>query len=391
MNIKKFNDESNKNMKKQPKVSIILPIYNASKYLHECLDSILKQTLKDIEIICVNDGSKDDSLDIIKEYTSIDQRIKYIDKPNAGYGHTMNRGIEVATGEYFGIVEPDDYIKPEMYETLYQKAKADSLDIVKSNLLCFRGDDERTFWTLKYMKDGQGYDIVDSPEKLQVHMMPSCFTTTAIYRTAFVKENKIRYNETPGAAYQDTLFWFATHCVAQKMCVMDKEFYVYRQDNPNQSVQNTRLVNALLYEYKTVYEFLKEHQKEKFIPLYFYRKVGGLYWYWTLQKGKDKKLYLKKIKESFAEDKANNCIKFDLFPPHEIKGFKNLMKYGTNIVNQVVYKLFCILPIYRVREFKNKKVYSLFGIPFGKIRYKHNGSKRKYYFLGIPLLKVTEK
>jgi glycosyltransferase involved in cell wall biosynthesis len=75
-----------------PKVSIILPIYNAEEYLEECLDSIINQTLKDIEIICVNDGSKDNSLAIIQKYASLDERIKIIDKSNSGYGHTMNIG-----------------------------------------------------------------------------------------------------------------------------------------------------------------------------------------------------------------------------------------------------------------------------------------------------------
>lgn len=378
-------------MKKQPKVSIILPIYNASKYLHECLDSILKQTLKDIEIICVNDGSKDDSLDIIKEYASIDQRIKYINKPNAGYGHTMNRGIEVATGEYFGIVEPDDFVKPDMYATLYQKAKQFDLDIVKSNLRCFHGDDQRTFWDLKYMKDEQGYDLVESPKDLQKYMVESFFTTTGIYRTSFVKDHKIRYNETPGAAYQDTSFWFFTHCLAKKMCVLDKEFYLYRQDNPNQSIYNTKQVNALLYEYKSIYEFLQKHQLDQFAPLYFRRKFLGLRWYLNQQKGKDKKLYLKKIKESFAEDKENNYRSFDMFSPQDVREFKNIMKYGVGDIKRVSYKLFGLLQILGIKKIGNKKIYSIFGIPFGKIRYKHNGSKRKYYFLGIPLLKVTEK
>jgi glycosyltransferase involved in cell wall biosynthesis len=105
-----------------PKVSIIVPIYNVEKYLRECLDSIVKQTLKDIEIVCVNDGSTDSSLDIIKEYAEKDERVKYIDKPNSGYGISMNQGLDKAQGEYIGIVESDDFIKPEMFEELYNLA-----------------------------------------------------------------------------------------------------------------------------------------------------------------------------------------------------------------------------------------------------------------------------
>ena len=101
-----------------PKVSVVMPIYNAEPYLEQALDSVLAQTLADIEVVCVNDGSKDTSLETIQRYAANDSRIKVIDKPNGGYGHAMNVGINNAAGEYVGILEPDDYLKPEMFEKL---------------------------------------------------------------------------------------------------------------------------------------------------------------------------------------------------------------------------------------------------------------------------------
>ena len=106
-----------------PKVSILVPTYNVSQYLDECMQSLIRQTLKDIEIICINDGSTDNSLEILKSYAAKDNRIKIIDKENGGYGIAMNMGLEQATGEYVGILEPDDYVKLNMYETLYNIAK----------------------------------------------------------------------------------------------------------------------------------------------------------------------------------------------------------------------------------------------------------------------------
>ena len=97
---------------KQPKVSILVPCYNVEKYLKQCLDSIVNQTLQDIEIICINDGSTDSTLDIIKQYAKNDDRFVVIDKQNEGYGKSMNRGLDAATGEYIGIVESDDWIEP---------------------------------------------------------------------------------------------------------------------------------------------------------------------------------------------------------------------------------------------------------------------------------------
>jgi glycosyltransferase involved in cell wall biosynthesis len=115
-----------------PKVSVVIPCYNVEKYLRQCLDSVVNQTLKELEIICVNDGSTDSTLDIIKEYAAKDPRVSYIDKPNAGYGDSMNKGFDQATGEYIGIIESDDYADLDMFEKLYTCAKEHDLDAVKA-------------------------------------------------------------------------------------------------------------------------------------------------------------------------------------------------------------------------------------------------------------------
>lgn len=120
-------------MSNQPLVSILVPIYNVERYLRECLESIVVQTLDDIEIICIDDGSTDGSLAIVKEYQAQDDRIVLITKPNAGYGDTMNRGLEVAQGKYIGIVESDDIAQHNMFEKLSELAEYNNLDVVKSN------------------------------------------------------------------------------------------------------------------------------------------------------------------------------------------------------------------------------------------------------------------
>ena len=97
-------------MKSRVKVSVLVPIYNVEDFLADCLESLVNQTLKEIEIICINDGSKDRSLEIIKEYAAKDERIVIINKENTGYGDSMNRGLKKAVGEYVGIVEPDDFL-----------------------------------------------------------------------------------------------------------------------------------------------------------------------------------------------------------------------------------------------------------------------------------------
>ena len=116
-----------------PKISVLVPIYNVEKYLEECLESIISQTLQDIEVICINDGSTDGSLKIIKKYAKNDPRFVIINKKNSGYGDSMNRGLAKATGEYIGIVESDDWVEKDMFESLYSLAKENEAEVVKSN------------------------------------------------------------------------------------------------------------------------------------------------------------------------------------------------------------------------------------------------------------------
>ena len=103
-----------------PKVSVIIPIYNVETYLPQCLDSIINQTLKEIEIICVDDGSTDKSLDILKEYAKKDKRVAIITQKNLHAGVARNAGLSQAKGEYISFLDSDDFCEPEMFEKMYQ-------------------------------------------------------------------------------------------------------------------------------------------------------------------------------------------------------------------------------------------------------------------------------
>ena len=119
-------------MNNQPKVSIIVPIYNVEEYLVKCLDSLVNQTLKEIEIICINDGSTDNSLEILKAYAQKDDRITVINKKNSGVSDARNTGLEMANGEYVMFVDSDDYLEIQTCQSIYEKIKKDN-----SNLLIF--------------------------------------------------------------------------------------------------------------------------------------------------------------------------------------------------------------------------------------------------------------
>ena len=106
-----------------PIISVIIPVYNSEKYLRKCLDSVINQTLKDLEIICVNDGSTDQSLEILNEYINVDNRITVINQDNLGAGAARNKGLEVAKGEYIHFLDADDWLEPNAYELVYHHVK----------------------------------------------------------------------------------------------------------------------------------------------------------------------------------------------------------------------------------------------------------------------------
>ena len=247
------------------KVSIVVPIYNVEKYLRQCLDSIVNQTLSDIEIICVNDGSKDSSLDIIMEYAKKDPRVVVIDKPNSGYGNSMNRGFDIATGEYIGIVESDDYADSDMFEKLYTCAKENDLDACKSGFYYYYSIPEEkhipcpiaspalaknVFKPLTYFKSLR--------EQIEFfNIKPTIWS--AIYRRDFIRSNGIRFNETPGASFQDTGFNFKVWALAERVMLLENCFLHYRQDNEASSINSSGKVFCVCDEYAEIERFLGEH------------------------------------------------------------------------------------------------------------------------------------
>ena len=233
-------------------VSIIVPIYNAGPYLEQCLDSIVGQTHKDLEIILLNDGSTDDSLATMRRYAENDGRIKMIDKQNQGYGATCNRGLAEATGTWISIVEPDDWIEPGMYADMLAFAakfadEGTPLDIVKTPYWRIWLPDTKQQRKLNCSdKDRihppkQPFAIADAAHLLCHH--PSIWS--AIYRKSFLDERNIRFKEIPGAGWADNPFLVETLCQTDRIGYFDTAYYCYREETPEKS-KNFAHSNTLL-------------------------------------------------------------------------------------------------------------------------------------------------
>ncbi len=244
-----------------PKVSILVPIFNVEKYLRQCLDSIVAQTMTDIEIICINDGSTDSCPQILDEYAQKDARIKIISKPNSGYGNSMNQGIDAATGEYIGIVESDDYAELNMFECLYQLAQEHDADLVKSEHIAFNTtrDESRVTADTKTEHLHRVLNASEEPSLLE-NFIP---IWRSIYRNSFIQANGIRFLETPGASYQDTSFGFKTLALAKRIFITNQAFLHYRTDNENSSVNSKGKVYMVCTEFDEIAAFLNKHPELK--------------------------------------------------------------------------------------------------------------------------------
>ena len=249
-------------MERLVKVSVIVPTYNVSNYLKECMDSILNQTMKDIEVICIDDGSTDDSGNILDYYAGIDERVKVIHKVNGGYGIAMNVGIANCQGEYIGIVEPDDYIEKDMFEKLYEVASKHDLDCIKSNFMRFYGDsDSRTFESVPLATNTDIYEKVICPQENPEILKLTMNIWTGIYKRSFIEENNIRFNETPGASFQDNGFWIQTLTLAKQVFFFNDFFYMNRRDNPNSSVKQTNKAMCVIEEFRFIDDFFKKNSQ----------------------------------------------------------------------------------------------------------------------------------
>ena len=344
-------------LSKIPKVSVVLPIYNAEPYLRECLDSIVNQTLKDIEIICVNDGSTDNSLNIIKEYAARDIRIRYIDKPNAGYGQTMNSGIDLARGEYVGIVEPDDFIKLDMYETLYNKAKELNLDVIKADYCEFLGENKQYTYVNRKVFNGPDsfYNRVLTPIKDEKILYVFAINPAGIFKHSLLDKYKIRHNETPGAAYQDNGFWAQTTYLADKLYFMNRVFYCYRQDNPNQSIKKKNNVWTIPTEYHFIDNVFDKHKKiAKLRPLYFLRKYLSYIYHMTARLDVEYWYeYLTAAKNEFKKHEKKGDIEKEYFNASQWEDLQLIMNNPEDYIKKYTkdIKVSVIIPVYNTEKY----------------------------------------
>lgn len=239
-----------------PAISVLVPIYNVERYLDQCLDSLRAQTFEDFEVVCINDGSTDGSRDIIGSFMDRDARFRCIDKPNSGYGASMNRGLAEARGTYVAILESDDFFEPDALQTLYESITDRDAQVAKAAFWFYWSvpRPRRTYFPV-VDKEVDGRTICPRLDNYEVfYKKPSIWS--ALYRRDFLEANDIRFLETPGASYQDAGFNFKVWLCADRAAFTTRAIINYRQDNEASSVNSPKKVFCVMDEYREMQRFL---------------------------------------------------------------------------------------------------------------------------------------
>ena len=253
------------------KLSIIVPVYNVEKYLPKCLESLIKQTLKDIEIICVNDGSMDNSLAILKEFASKDSRIRIIDNQHQGVAKTRNTGIEQSTGEYIGFVDSDDYIDIDFFEKLYNSATKSNSDIAIASIL--KHKNFFNIYNAKYTKEETAITIQDKIKLCEDKKHFFFYAWNKIYHSGFIKENNIKFSE--GQIYEDVMFAIKALYYSNKIISVygTKYHYIEHENSLTKSKDKTgEKEQDLVKAYSELQEFCNSKNIEIPERLNYYTK-----------------------------------------------------------------------------------------------------------------------
>lgn len=309
------------------KVSIIVPIYNVEKYLSKCLNSLITQTLKDIEIICINDGSTDDSLSILQEYVQKDCRIKIINKENEGQGVARNIGIKVATGVYVGFVDPDDFVQTDMFEKMYNQAVELDSDIVICDFVK-QNETTRKIEKFKFFKKAitptktQTIKIEQNKnialgELYKTLLVSPNYSWNRIYKRELIQKYNIEFSICK--SFEDCSFIFKTHNYADRISYINKPLYSYTIRRSSTS----RDYSDLLSIYEDIADFVKTINRAELykINLSYFIVMNSVFIYRTLTEDRKAEFY------KVLENKLS---------PEELIYFRKKLHFRENILSSFI-------------------------------------------------------
>jgi glycosyltransferase involved in cell wall biosynthesis len=267
------------------KVSVVIPVYNVANYVGECLSSICRQTLEDIEIICIDDCGQDDSMSVIENYAKKDSRIRIVrHNHHKGLGAARNSGLNVVRGEYVGFVNSDDYISLDYYESLYSVAEANDADIVQSLIMLFF-EENHEVKSYNLNKDILCFDSTKADDLIEKFIKMDLYYCAGmcwnkIFRTEMIRKYNITFSK--GLYGEDNLFVIRAAFYSNKIMPISKIsiFYYCRQRRGSiVKLANKKLHFDILFTHKDIVSFLNRIQISKREYLFiFSRLMDRIYW-----------------------------------------------------------------------------------------------------------------
>ena len=262
------------------KISVIIPIYNAADYLRQCLDSVIKQTYHNLQIICIDAGSKDGSVKIIDEYMAGDKRIQCLHVENKGVAYSRNVGLDAAQGEYILFVDADDWIDEDTIEVALTEAKRTGAEIVmwpycreyaskslpkkifRTEYHLFEGNDVKKWIHRRHM------GIIGKELSMPENADALCTVWGKLYQADLIRENHVRFTDLKEiGTYEDGLFNLYVTGYAKKVLYIQKYLYHYRRDNPNSIT--TKYKDRLFHQWKHLFRLMKCYIEVQQQPQYY--------------------------------------------------------------------------------------------------------------------------
>ncbi len=366
------------------KISIVVPVYNVENYLSRCLNSLLNQTLKDIDIICVNDGSTDGSVEILKDFANKDSRIKIINKENGGLSSARNYGMKYVTTDYVGFVDSDDWVEPDTYELALAAMEKNNVDFVSwgAKIVVENIDEDNIGVVL-----AKDYHNIKNVGYKEINDSILCRTTVTVwnklFKTKIIKDNNLTFPN--GLIYEDNEFFLKYAIYCKSAYYIDKYLYNYLQRS-NSIIGNmcTKKSNKAL-DYIKIYENIYKYY-ESFNLLDKHKdlisnKFNSIMWN-AYSHCQDKKLVKKKLRE-LAKSLDNDILQNEnihLIKKNKFHKINNLnvskIDFGNRLLgfeekrDKIIFKLLGIKislkkqMIFSKKKENNKKIFRILGIKF---------------------------
>ena len=286
------------------KISVIIPVYNTEKYLKECLDSIINQTLKDIEIICINDGSTDKSLDILNSYAKSDKRVKIFSQENQGQGVARNYGLSIATGDYIHFMDSDDILELNTLEDTYKLCEEKDLDFVMFKLTNYDDEKDEYYneedYTMSKLYKKVGDNIFNYKDLGNLIFNVAVSPVNKLYNHDFIKKYGVKFPE--NLIFEDNIFFWNAFLNTEKVLFYNEYLYLRRRhSNSTTGGGSKKFIDTIKINNIKIYIFKNHSLFDQYKDKLYNRKVSSIYSRFTQIREEFKNLFFEEMKKDFIK------------------------------------------------------------------------------------------